>query len=81
MPKQPRTLQCFLCHVQFGNKVSNLRRHIRLHGPFVTLTKCPECGKSYQNKENYKSHWIAKHTGTTKPPHSMPAHSKSNIEI
>lgn len=57
-----RTLECYVCKtVMKCNKVSNLRRHIRLHGPLVKCFKCLECGTNFQNKSNMKTHWSRAH--------------------
>lgn len=78
MPAKNRILECYLCHIQLkSNKLWNLRRHINLHGPFVDMTKCSECGKTYQNVDNYKVHWYAKHTGPPKNPHTVPSRAQS----
>lgn len=56
--KKKRILECYLCRrVLRGQKMSNLRRHIRLHGPFVKCSKCLECGKTFQNATNLRQHW------------------------
>lgn len=58
MKKIDRILQCYLCRsITKSNKVSNLRRHIRLHGPIVKYYKCLQCGAKFQNKSNMKIHW------------------------
>lgn len=77
MPRKSRILECFICHIQLGAKMSNLRRHMKLHSPFITVKKCPECGRIYQNKENYKTHWHAKHQGPPQNPQSVPSRAKS----
>lgn len=57
-----RTLKCYLCKIVMKcNKVSNLRRHMRLHGPFVQCFKCCECGTNFQNRSNMKIHWSRIH--------------------
>lgn len=58
-----RILECYLCHTVFKfNKMSNLRRHIRLHDPRVKYFGCLECGKKFQNKSNFKNHWKKIHS-------------------
>lgn len=60
--KKSRFLECFLCRRTFkGQKVSNLRRHIRLHGPFIDCWKCLECNRTFQNKSNVRQHWKRVH--------------------
>lgn len=62
MPKKKkRLLQCYLCSVFIKSSISNLRRHIRLHGPIVCCFKCSGCGEKYQNKANLEVHWAKKH--------------------
>lgn len=56
-----RTLECFLCHQVLKDKVSNLRRHMKLHEPDVKGVKCSECDKTFQNKSNFKTHWLRRH--------------------
>lgn len=56
-----RVLQCYLCKLIVKNKVSNLRRHIKLHGPKVECIKCLECNATFQSKSNFKTHWARKH--------------------
>lgn len=59
---QNRILECYLCHKTItGNKMSNLRRHFRLHGPFVDCYKCLECNSTFQNPSNFKNHFKRKH--------------------
>lgn len=61
-----RILECYLCKsVMKCNKVSNLRRHIRLHGPLVQCFECLECGIKFQNKSNLKTHWSKKHSNSS----------------
>lgn len=60
--KENRTLQCYLCRMILkGNKLSNLRRHMRLHGPATKCFKCLVCKNTFQNKSNLKQHWQRKH--------------------
>lgn len=62
-----RILQCYICKTIVKNKVSNLRRHMQLHDPNVDRLKCTECGSTFQNKENLKTHWNRqKHAGEIK---------------
>lgn len=57
-----RILECYLCRIVMKcNKVSNLRRHMTLHGPIVECIKCMECGSKFQNKSNMKTHWTRVH--------------------
>lgn len=57
-----RVLECFHCHkIIKGKKISNLRSHIKLHGPFVDRLKCLECPQTFQTKGNLKQHWSRKH--------------------
>lgn len=77
-------LECFLCHSTFHNKVSNLRRHIRLHDSSNTCFECLGCHNTYQNKQNLKKHWIQKHS-KIEPPRMIEtvrkSGSKQNISI
>lgn len=60
--KLNRVLQCYVCKLKMKfDKVSNLRRHMKLHGPFVESYTCAECGLQFQNKQNLKHHWSNKH--------------------
>lgn len=59
--QKKRLLQCYLCRVFIKSSISNLRRHIRLHGPVVDCFKCLGCGEKYQNKANLAAHWVKKH--------------------
>lgn len=62
--KQPyKSLECFICHRPFARKMFNLRRHLALHGPSLFISQCATCGKTFQNKGNYKTHWLRKHVG------------------
>lgn len=82
MPRKKQkyeTLECFICHKRFGRKMYNLRRHSALHGPFLKKSKCPTCGKTFQNKANYKTHWLQIHAGNQKimrAPVEVPAKAK-----
>lgn len=50
-------LECFECHKIFHSKLSNLRRHLKLHGPKICQVKCTQCGRSFQTLSNYKTHF------------------------
>lgn len=56
-----RIFECCFCHIKIKNKISNLRRHMRLHNPRVKCFKCLECLKKYQNKQNFQIHWANNH--------------------
>lgn len=56
-----RLLQCYMCHIFIKKSISNLRRHMRLHGPKVNCIKCLACGLKLQNKGNLIIHWSRKH--------------------
>lgn len=60
-PKKIESFECYLCHIQLKSKLSNLRRHIKLHGPNIKLFKCAVCKKGYQTKSNLRVHWNDKH--------------------
>lgn len=64
---QNRILQCYICKLFVKFKVSNLRRHMRLHGPIVDCYKCTECGTKFQTKVNLISHWSKRHTNLGNP--------------
>lgn len=60
-----RILECFLCHTIIkGDKISNLRRHIRLHYPKTNCVRCEICKTTFQNKTNGKVHWMKKHANS-----------------
>lgn len=61
LKKKKRSLQCYLCRVFIKSSISNLRRHMRLHGPVVCCFQCSGCDKKYQNKANLAAHWVKKH--------------------
>lgn len=76
-----RILECYLCRMIIKNKVSNLRRHINLHGPQVDCFKCCECNCKFQNKNNLKVHWRRKHKdciASKKPVKMVPTSRESN---
>lgn len=50
-----------MCHIIVKHKVSNLRRHMKLHGPYVECVKCLECDETFQSKNNLKTHWLRRH--------------------
>lgn len=56
-----RSLECYLCKLSIKSTVSNLRRHIKLHGPFVKCYTCLGCKKNFQNVSNLSCHWVLKH--------------------
>lgn len=58
---QNRLLQCYICKMFVKLKVSNLRRHMKLHGPIVDCYECVECGTKFQTKISLKSHWSKHH--------------------
>lgn len=62
-----RILQCFVCHSVIKNKVSNLRRHIRLHYASARCFECLECHRKFQSKGNVRKHWGVKHSKTDSP--------------
>lgn len=59
--KKKRFLQCYLCSIFIKSSISNLRRHIRLHGPIVCCFECSGCGEKYQNKANLEVPWAKRH--------------------
>lgn len=63
-----KLFECFICRQNFKSKKSNLLRHMRLHGPTVECYRCPQCPKSFQNKQNYQRHWADKHTDISIQP-------------
>lgn len=74
MPRKPniyKLLECFECGQQFGRKLFNLKRHLKLHYEELIRVKCTVCNKTYQNNANYKAHWITKHRGKIKKPESV----------
>lgn len=78
------TLECFICHKRFARKMFNLRRHIALHGPFLKISKCTTCGKTFQNKANYKTHWLRKHAedrNRMQNPVEVPSKATRKIKI
>lgn len=62
-----KLLECFQCGQQFGKKLFNLKRHMKLHVSMKRL-KCIICKKTYQNKFNYQTHWFSKHDGEMRQP-------------
>lgn len=62
-----RILQCNLCRTIIRGSFSNLKRHVRLHGPKVNCQICEECGKSYQNWSNLRKHWENVHDKNIAP--------------
>lgn len=60
--KKYTLLECFDCHKEFHSKLSNLRRHIKIHGPEVLRVKCDQCNRSFQNRSNYFNHFKNKNT-------------------
>lgn len=60
--KKTRSLQCYICKIIMKcDKMSNLRRHLKLHGPFIDSFQCDNCGRQFQNKNNFKNHAKKKH--------------------
>lgn len=87
MPRKKQlyeTLECFICHRRFGRKMYNLRRHLALHGPFLKKSKCLTCRKTFQNKANYKTHWLQRHAVNQKKmqaPVEVSAKAKRKIRL
>lgn len=66
--KTDRVLECFICHRTItGNKISNLRRHVRLHDSTIDCFKCLECLSTFQTRSNFKQHWFRQHQHLTEP--------------
>lgn len=80
-----RVLECYLCKITMKcNKVSNLRRHMALHGPIVNCIKCMVCGTYIQNKSNMKTHWIRAHkdfADNNIPPKMISTSRKATCKI
>lgn len=75
-----KKLECFICHKQFNYKISNLKRHIALHGPTLIRFQCKICKKSFQNKTNHNVHWRNSHQKKKRmSPEKIERKSKSNF--
>lgn len=61
-----RSFECFLCHTTIQSKLSNLKRHMKLHESVVFRLKCPDCSGTFQNKVNFGKHWGRRHKGPIK---------------
>lgn len=68
MMKTDRVLECFICHrIMKGNKMSNLRRHVRLHDQTIDCFRCLECQNTFQTRSNFKQHWLRQHQHLSDP--------------
>lgn len=67
-PKKIESFECYLCHTELKSKLSNLRRHMKLHGPEIKSFQCTKCSKRYQTKSNLLVHWNSKHRSPQEQP-------------
>lgn len=67
-PKKIESFECYLCHTKLKSKLSNLRRHMKLHGPDIKSFKCSLCSNQFQTKSNLLVHWNSKHCSPQETP-------------
>ena len=55
-------LQCYMCNKEIiSGKISNLKRHMKLHDSIQEYYRCSKCKTDFQTKSNFQSHKIKRH--------------------